>query len=237
MAPWQTAIVYNDPFPLLSQLFAKEQPTVKAATCSQHLKVGLIASVIGFTATPMPSFGQVLEEVIVTARQREESLQDVPVTVTAFTQTDIERQGIERAEDFIALTPGVSMVDSAEVGDTQVNIRGINGARDAENSFALIIDGILQTNPAAFNREYADLAQIEILKGPQGAIYGRNAAAGAIIITTQRPDNEFDASIKLSAAEDSTFYYLGERRRPLGGRQIVLAPQRELASERWVLHQ
>lgn len=179
---------------------------MKAATCSQHLKVGLMASLMGLMAAPLPSFGQVLEEVIVTARQREESLKDVPVTVTAFTQTDIERQGIERAEDFIALTPGVSMVDSAEVGDTQVNIRGINGARDAENSFALIIDGILQTNPSAFNREYADLSQIEILKGPQGAIYGRNAAAGAIIITTLQPGEEFEGSIKLSAAEDSTFY-------------------------------
>ena len=60
------------------------------------------------------------------------------------------------------------MVNAAEVGDTQVNIRGINGARDAENSFAFIVDGVLMTNPAAFNREYADLQQIEIVKGSPG---------------------------------------------------------------------
>lgn len=150
--------------------------------------------------------GAALEEIVVTARQREESLRDVPVTVTALTETDLARAGVERAEDFIALTPGVTIVDTAEVGDTQVNIRGINGARDAENSFALIIDGVLQTNPAALNREYADLQQVEILKGPQGAIYGRNAAAGAIIITTKEPTNEFEASVRGSVASDSTYY-------------------------------
>ena len=179
---------------------------MKIGTYSQQLQTALMTSVMAALLAPLPAVGQELEEIIVTARQREESLQDVPVTVTAFTQNDIERAGIERAEDFIALTPGVSMVDAAEVGDAQVNIRGINGARDAENSFALIIDGILQTNPAALNREYSDLAQIEILKGPQGAIYGRNAAAGAIIITTQEPGDEFEANVKVSAAEDATYY-------------------------------
>jgi iron complex outermembrane receptor protein len=182
-------------------------PKVKIGTYSQQLRVTLMTSIMAVLAAPLPLWAQgVLEEIIVTARQREETLQDVPVTVTAFTQNDIERAGIERAEDFIALTPGVSIVDAAEVGDAQVNIRGINGARDAENSFALIIDGILHTNPSALNREYSDLAQIEILKGPQGAIYGRNAAAGAIIITTQEPGDEFEASIKVSGAEDSTYY-------------------------------
>jgi iron complex outermembrane receptor protein len=105
----------------------------------------------------------------------------------------------------VKLTPGVSMVSSAEVGDTQVNIRGINGARDAENSFAFIVDGILMTNPAAFNREYGDLRQIEILKGPQGAFYGRNAAAGAVIVTTQRPGSTFGGDVVASAAEDSSY--------------------------------
>ena len=91
-------------------------------------------------------------------------------------------------------------MDSAEVGDTQVNIRGINGARDAENSYALIVDGVLMTNPAALNREYANLSQIEILKGPQGALYGRNAAAGAIVITTGKPGDETGGYFKASAA-------------------------------------
>ena len=104
------------------------------------------------------------------------------------------------------MTPGVTIVDAAEVGDTQVNIRGINGARDAENSFALIIDGILHTNPAALNREYSNLQQIEILKGPHGAIYGRNAAAGAIIISTKKPGEEFEGELKVSGANDQSYY-------------------------------
>lgn len=159
----------------------------------------------GWTA---PALAQqvAIEEIIVTARQRSESLQDVPASITAFTTEQLQRAGVQRAEDFISLTPGVTFVDAAEVGDTQVNIRGINGARDAENSFALIIDGILHTNPAALNREYANLQQIEILKGPQGAIYGRNAAAGAIIITNRKPGDEFEGEFKVSGANDDSYY-------------------------------
>jgi iron complex outermembrane receptor protein len=145
-----------------------------------------------------------IPEIIVTVRQRAESIQDVPGSVTAFSAAQIEASGIQRAEDFIAQTPGVSLVQAAEVADTQVNIRGINGARDAETNYALIIDGILMTNPAALNREYTNLQQIEILKGPQGALYGRNAAAGAIIITTDKPGNQWGGNVKASMAEDST---------------------------------
>ncbi len=165
-----------------------------------------------------PSLAQqvAIEEIIVTARQREESLQDVLASITAFTTQQLERAGVQRAEDFINLTPGVTIVDTAEVGDTQVNIRGINGARDAENSFALIIDGILHTNPAALNREYANLQQIEILKGPQGAIYGRNAAASAIIITTKPPTDEFTGEFKVSGANDDSYYASAYMGGPLG---------------------
>ena len=119
-----------------------------------------------------------IEEITVTVRRREESIKDVPAAVFVFSQSDIERSNITRARDIAYLTPGVSIVDAAEVADTQVNIRGMNGSRDAEVSYALIIDGIQMTNPAALNREYANLQQIEVLKGPQGALYGRNAASG-----------------------------------------------------------
>lgn len=147
-----------------------------------------------------------ISEIVVTSRRINESLRDVPASVSVLTETMLQSAGVERAEDFINLTPGVTIVDAAEVGDTQVNIRGINGARDAENSFALIIDGILHTNPSALNREFSNLQQIEILKGPQGAIYGRNAAAGAIIITTKEPGNEFEGDAKASIATDETYF-------------------------------
>ena len=147
-----------------------------------------------------------MEEIVVTtARYRAENLQDVPATITAFTADLLESAAVERAGDFVRLTPGVSLVQAAEVADAQVNIRGINGARDAENSFALLVDGILMTNPAAFNREYQDLQQIEVLKGPNGALYGRNAAAGAIIITTTKPTDEFTGRAKIAYGQDKTY--------------------------------
>ena len=132
----------------------------------------------------------VLEEVVVTARKVVENEQDVPIAMSVFTASDINDAGIERPEDFIALTPNVVMANTVNVGDTLVTIRGLTSTRDAESNFALVIDGILQTNPNAFNRELLDIAQIEVLKGPQGALYGRNATSGAILITTKAPSEE-----------------------------------------------
>jgi len=176
------------------------------------VSASMIAMSAGMAAAP--SYAQsdgptYQDEIIVTARRKAESLQDVPGSITAITQATLEKAGVQRVEDFIGLTPGVTLVNAAEAGDTQVNIRGINGARDAENSFAFIIDGVLYTNPAAFNREYTDLQQIEVFKGPQGAIYGRNAAAGAINVTTRRPDETTTGNLTISGAQDNTFLVKG----------------------------
>ena len=176
-----------------------------------------ISTAVSTTAMFLPSTAMAqLEEVVVTARARAESLQDVPSTVTAFTASQISDMGIQRAEDFISQTPGVSFVNTVETGDSSVSIRGMTGARDAETNFALIIDGILYINTYAFNREYADLEQIEILKGPQGALYGRSAAAGAIIMSTKRPSQEFEAEVRAGFAEDSTYTGLATVSGPLG---------------------
>ncbi len=74
----------------------------------------------------------VIEEIVVSARKRAENLQEVPIAVTVFTESQIESAGIQRPADFISLMPNVTMVDSANVGDTQVSIRGIVSTRDAE---------------------------------------------------------------------------------------------------------
>ena len=158
-----------------------------------------------------------LEEIVVTARQRSEKIEDVPVTITAFTQTEIKNAGIERPTDFIAMTAGVSQVQTAEAGDLQVNIRGINTGRDAETNFALVIDGVLQTNPQALNQELSGVTQIEILKGPQGALYGRNAVAGAMIMTTRKPGDEWETDLTAGYGTDNSYkasIYTGG---PLGG--------------------
>jgi len=145
-----------------------------------------------------------IEEIVVSARKRAENLQEVPIAVTAFTEAQIESAGIQRPADFISLMPNVTMVDSANVGDTQVSIRGIVSTRDAESTFAYVVDGVLVTNPNGFNEELMDVSQIEVLKGPQGALYGRNAVAGAIIVTTNRPDEEFEGKVKVGAGNNGS---------------------------------
>ena len=124
-------------------------------------------------------------------------MMDVPAAVTAFSSEDIENAALDRPKDFIMMTPGLSQVQTLEVGDMQVNVRGINSGRDTESSVALVIDGILVTNPNALNQEMDNMRQIEVLKGPQGAIYGRNALAGAIVLTTNPPSAEFEGSVEL----------------------------------------
>ena len=169
-------------------------------------KVVLVAILLPFWpfATANAQQGEVLaiEEVIVTARKRAESLQEVPIAITAFTEQTIERAGIQRPADFISLMPNVTIVDTANVGDTQVSIRGIVSTRDAESTFAYIVDGILSTNPNSFNEELVNVQQIEVLKGPQGALYGRNAVAGAILVTTREPGEEFDGQVRVGGGSD-----------------------------------
>ena len=144
--------------------------------------------------------------IIVTARRQDELLAEVPASVTVFTAESLERSGVQQADEFVQLTAGVTIVSgTAEAGDTQINIRGINGARDAESSVALVVDGILKTNTAQLNQDQGTLRQVEILKGPQGALYGRNAAAGAIVIQTLKPSDAFEAGLKVALAEDNSY--------------------------------
>ncbi|MFZ8987078.1 MAG: TonB-dependent receptor [Steroidobacteraceae bacterium] len=162
----------------------------------RNSSAGLLAlSITSVLASAQAVAQTQLEEIVVTARQRAENIEDVPVTMQAFTATEIKAAGIERPQDFIALTSGVAQVQTAEAGDMQVTIRGINTGRDAETNFALVIDGVLQTNPNALNQELNNVSQIEILKGPQGALYGRNAVAGAMIITTRQPGDTMEAEL------------------------------------------
>ncbi len=143
--------------------------------------------------------------ILVTARRQSERLIDVPASVSVLTADTIAKTGVQNAQDFVQLTAGVTIVTgSAEAGDTQINIRGINGARDAESSVALVVDGILKTNTAQLNEVQGTLSQIEILKGPQGALYGRNAAAGAIVISTIKPGDKLEGGVTASYAEQNT---------------------------------
>jgi iron complex outermembrane receptor protein len=146
-----------------------------------------------------PTAPTAVEEIVVTALQRSENVSRTPASISVITAGEMAEAGVKRADDFINLVPGVSLVNgAAEQGDTQVNIRGVNSARDADPSFANVVDGIQLANPAAFNRDYFNVQQIEVLKGPQGAIYGRDAAAGAIIVTTKIPGDHFEGAFETS---------------------------------------
>jgi iron complex outermembrane recepter protein len=186
-------------------------------------KSALLSSIAVSVLIPTASFAQTAEEgveaeeIIVTARRQNERLVDVPASVSVIDADALAKTGADNAQGFAQLTPGVTIVTgTAEAGDTQINIRGINGARDAESSVALVVDGILKTNTAQLNQTQGTLRQIEILKGPQGAIYGRNAAAGAIVVSTVKPSDVLEGAVKLSYANEQTFEGTGFISAPLG---------------------
>ena len=178
---------------------------MKRTLVALAVQTGIAGSMLAVPQLAAAQGAAVLEEIVVVARRRSENLQNVPIAVTVFTAGEIQRAGIERPQDFIGLTPNVTIVDTANVGDTQVSIRGQVSTRDAESTFAYVVDGVLITNPNGFNGELYDIEQIEVLKGPQGALYGRNATAGAIIVNTKRPGNEFEGSIKVGAGSDNLY--------------------------------
>ena len=186
----------------------------------------LLSTVCGLGFVTAPAFAQdaqpqadAAEEsaIIVTARRQNERLQDVPASVAVLTTDTLQRTGAVKAEDFVKLTPGITIVTgTAEAGDTQINIRGINGARDAESSVALVVDGILKTNTAQLNQPQGTLQQVEMLKGPQGAIYGRNAAAGAIVLQTLKPTDVLTGAMKASYGQYNSLEATAHIAGPLG---------------------
>ena len=98
-----------------------------------------------------------LEEIVVTARKRDEALQSVPVTVDAFTEQTIQSAGIESPRDFVAMVPNMTLVEVQNVGNSFITIRGISQARNSEPSVAVLVDGVLETNPYEFDQELADI--------------------------------------------------------------------------------
>jgi len=161
-------------------------------------------------AEPAAAAGVALEEIVVTARKRDEALLDVPVAISAFSEAEIQSAGIVRPQDFVALTPNMTMIQTQNQGTSFVVVRGISQARNSEPSVAVSIDGVLLSNPSAFNQELFDIQSIEVLKGPQGALYGRNAIGGAIIIRTREPGyDEIEGRATLGLDSGPGFYLRG----------------------------
>lgn len=170
------------------------------------------ASAIALAASPVlaqtaaaPETSADSGEIIVTATRRAGTVQETPAAIAAFSAATIQAAGIERPGDFIGLTSNVNLVETQNAGNAFVIIRGITQARNSEPSVAVIVDGIQQVNPAQFNQELFDIEQIEVLKGPQGGLYGRNAIGGAIIIKSKAPTDEMAG--KITAGVDNGFGY------------------------------
>ncbi|HEX5460230.1 MAG TPA: TonB-dependent receptor [Steroidobacteraceae bacterium] len=135
-----------------------------------------------------------LQEVVVTARKRPELFRNLPMTESVFTPQTIASAHITSARDFIAMVPNMTLVQTQNVGNAFVTIRGISQARNSEPSVAVIVDGVEQTDPEQLAQDLYNIQQIEVLKGPQGALYGRDAIGGAIIITTTPPSDHLQGS-------------------------------------------
>jgi iron complex outermembrane receptor protein len=139
------------------------------------------------------------EVITVTARKRNESLIDISEQISVFTSDDIEATGISDLEDITNRLPNISLVDTQNPGTVLISVRGVSQYRNGEAPVAIVIDGVQQSSTDAMSQELFDVQQIEFLKGPQGALFGRNASAGAINITTKAPSDKFEGMAEIGA--------------------------------------
>lgn len=156
----------------------------------------MIAFISGFPYMPAAQAQEpqgVIEEIIVTAQKREQALQDVPIALSVLDADDIELRGFSRLEDIAFAVPNLSVTAPAGARSVQFTMRGITGQTffpAAESSVGIFLDGVYINNPAAQNFDLLDVERIEVLRGPQGTLYGKNAAAGAINVISRKPDHE-----------------------------------------------
>jgi iron complex outermembrane receptor protein len=173
---------------------SKSQPPAKE-TSSTHKRWKMVlmgAAALASTGVHAESDNSVgLDEIIVSARKRSEPLQDVPIAVSAFDETSLRQQHIENVEDLSAAAPNLTISKSqGSSNSASVYIRGIgqdNSTVMSENGVGIYIDGVYLARQVGSLVDLIDVAQLEILRGPQGTLYGRNNLGGAIKIETTRP--------------------------------------------------
>ena len=146
-----------------------------------------------------------LKAIVVTGEKRDIKLMDTPASVTVFDSVRLESSGVVAPSDFVTQTSNVTFTTAINPGDFFINIRGVTSIRNGEPAIAIIIDGVPVAEPSEFNTALFSLEQIEVLKGPEGAYWGRDAAAGAIIITTQKPTEAFSGETRLSYGNDDSY--------------------------------
>lgn len=139
------------------------------------------------------------------ARRRAESIQTIPESVVAFTSETIEAKGITNIQTFSDQIPNVNFTNSQNIGNNFITVRGISHIRNGESPIAFVVDGVTLPDANLINQELFDIALIEIVKGPQGALYGKNAIAGAINIVTNQPTNNFKNKVAVGYGSGNLF--------------------------------
>jgi outer membrane receptor protein involved in Fe transport len=165
-----------------------------------------------------------IPDIVVTAQKRSENVQDVPIAISAFTADTLKERAVTSIAQLSAIAPNVNLdAGTPFSGSTAVlsaYIRGIGSddfAFNIDPGVGIYLDGVYLTKPDAAFFALDDMERIEVLRGPQGTLYGRNATAGAINIVTRAPDlNEFRASVSATYGSYNTYSLRGSLSAPLG---------------------
>lgn len=162
----------------------------------------LVASLIPAACIP-PADAQVIEEIVVTASLRQESLQDVPMAISAFTGASLEDAGVMNYLDITRIAPNFSFTKLTGVGFATPTLRGVGATGTAESAIStappigVYIDGVYMGSVVANLFDVIDVERVEVLRGPQGTLYGRNTLAGVVNIISKKPTNDFTARTKV----------------------------------------
>ena len=142
-----------------------------------------------------------IEEIVVTARAKDESIRDIPLSITAFSEEDLKSYGSTTLDDIANSSSAVDINRINSGAGVQISIRGISSSPNTigiESSSAVMIDGVYFPQARVVNEGLFDASQIAILKGPQALYFGKNATSGAIVVTTNDPGEEFELSAKVA---------------------------------------
>jgi iron complex outermembrane receptor protein len=147
-------------------------------------------------------------EIVVTARYRDESLQQVPIAITAVSGESLNDRAIHNLQDLSATVPSVDFRNGASNKDRTVFVRGvgtISTSPGVESSVSTVLDGVVLTRPGQATLDVGEVSRIEVLRGPQGTLFGKNASAGVISVVTAAPSQEFHAYAEGSATTDEEY--------------------------------
>ncbi|MFK8020955.1 MAG: TonB-dependent receptor [Pseudomonadales bacterium] len=191
---------------------------------NQYTTPALILSFVlpAMTVVPIATAQDVvsLEEVVVTARRREENLQETPVAITAISGLMIEQSKILNATDLEQYTPNLSVraSDNGVGSSLQAYLRGVGQfdfALTVDPGVGMYVDGVYLARTVGANIQLADIQQIQVLRGPQGTLYGKNTIGGAINVVTRKPSGETDFTAEVIGGEDNYFSFDGYLEFPL----------------------